>query len=177
MDEERSPSYLSPKLAPLLRPDLGGQGIIARLPVSAGEVLAIWSGEVFSSAAFALLSDDLRRRSLQIEEDAFLVPTSLGAADFFNHCCEPNAGISGQIVLVALRDIAVGEEVCYDYATTDGSAYDEFVCACGAAACRGRVTGQDWGNPQLWARYKGYFAPYLQRRIDALQAAQAPEKP
>lgn len=174
MDEQRSPSYLSPKLAPLLRPDAGGQGIEARLPVAAGEVLAIWGGEVFDGAGFARLSDDLRRRSVQIEEDAFMVPSHVGAADRFNHGCDPNAGISGQIVLVALRDIAVGEEVCYDYATTDGSPYDEFDCRCGAASCRGRITGDDWCNPTLWARYQGYFAPYLQRRISALQARRSP---
>jgi hypothetical protein len=92
-------------------------------------------------------------------------------ADFLNHCCEPNAGMSGQLALVALRDIAPGEEVCLDYAMTDGSPYDEFPCACGAAQCRGWVTGSDWMRPELWKRYGNHFSPYLLRRIDRLKKA------
>ena len=42
-------------------------------------------------------------------------------ARFMNHSCEPNAGLSGQVVLVAMRDIRDGEEILYDYAMSDGS--------------------------------------------------------
>jgi hypothetical protein len=35
--------------------------------------------------------------------------------------------------------------------------------------CRGRVTGEDWRNPELWERYAGHFSPYLERRIKALK--------
>ena len=67
--------------------------------------------------------------------------------------------------------IEPGTEVTIDYAMCDGSPYDEFDCACGSAACRGRVSGEDWRNPSLWARYAGHFSPYLQRRILRLQQA------
>jgi hypothetical protein len=75
----------------------------------------------------------------------------------------------GQIVVVAMRPIMPGEEICFDYAMTDGSPYDEFDCACGSPTCRGRVSGDDWRRPELWARYQGYFSPYLQRRIENLR--------
>jgi hypothetical protein len=78
--------------------------------------------------------------------------------------------LNGQITLIALRDIAVGEEVCFDYATCDGSPYDEFECECGAPSCRKHITGRDWRRPELWERYCGYFSPYLQRRIERLKA-------
>jgi hypothetical protein len=74
--------------------------------------------------------------------------------------------MAGQIVVVALRAIAAGEEICYDYAMTGGSSYDEFDCACGSAGCRGRVSGRDWERPELWERYAGFFSPYLARRIE-----------
>lgn len=45
----------------------------------------------------------------------------------------------GQISMVAMRTIFAGEEVTYDYAMSDGSSFDEFDCACGAAKCRGKV--------------------------------------
>jgi len=143
----------------------------ARQPIRAGEILVIWGGAVYDAVEFATLPDDVRRRSLQIEDEAFLVPPQLGPVDYFNHSCEPNACISGQISLRARRDISAGEEICYDYATTDGSPYDEFPCECGSALCRGRVTSEDWRDPVLWQRYAGEFSPYLQRRIDVLRSA------
>ena len=73
-------------------------------------------------------------------------------------------------MLVALRDLEVGEELTFDYATCDGTDYDEFVCACGAATCRGTVTGRDWLLPRAQERYAGWFSPYLARRIAALPA-------
>jgi hypothetical protein len=115
---------------------------------------------------------------VQIEEDLFLASTGENEPpDFINHACEPNAGLDGQIAIVALRRILPGEEVTIDYAMCDGSPYDEFECACGSALCRGKVTGNDWRDPVLWKRYAGHFSPYLQRRIDALQRAQARRRP
>jgi hypothetical protein len=90
-------------------------------------------------------------------------------SDCFNHSCDPNVGLTGQIGLIAMRDIEPGEEVCLDYAMCDGSAYDEFDCQCGSLNCRGRITGEDWKRAELWERYEGYFSPYLQRRIAALK--------
>ncbi len=63
-----------------------------------------------------------------------------------------------------------------DYAMCDGSPYDEFDCECGSPLCRGRVTGEDWRNPELWQRYAGHFSPYLARRIDALRRRRVPHR-
>ena len=86
--------------------------------------------------------------------------------------CAPNAGLAGQLTLVAMRDIRRGEQICYDYAMTDASQYDEFLCQCGAPECRGRITGRDWSLPHLWESYGGHFSPYILRRIASLRAAQ-----
>ena len=122
----------------------------------------------------------MRRYSLQVEDNHYLVSLSdCEPADYVNHSCAPNAGLSGQITLVAMCDIAAGEEITYDYAMSDGSTYDEFPCTCGAAECRGAVTGKDWKRPDLWRRYEGHFSPYLRRRIDAefrRRAARAVER-
>lgn len=162
-------SYMSPKLGMGRRPEKGGFGVFARQLVQAGELLVIWGGHILPGKEFALLTDLEQRRSIQVDEDLYLV--SIGpdeAADFVNHCCSPNAGMRGQIALEAIRAIQPGEEVCFDYAMSDGSPYDEFDCKCGAPNCRGHVTGNDWRLPDLWERYQGYFSPYLQRRIKAL---------
>lgn len=163
--------YLSPKLEGRVRAD-GSRGVYAVEPLLIGETIAVWGGEVVSLEQVRQLPPELRRYSLQIEEDRYLVTSRPGPGDWVNHSCEPNAGLQGQVVLVAMRPIFPGEEVCYDYAMTDGSPYDEFECACGAPTCRQHISGRDWRRPELIRRYEGYFSPYLQRRIAQLQAAQ-----
>jgi hypothetical protein len=51
--------------------------------------------------------------------------------------------VQGQIVFVALRDIAAGEELTHDWATTDDDDYT-LECRCGSVACRGGIRGKDW---------------------------------
>jgi uncharacterized protein len=162
-------SYLSPRLDAHPLPEKGFYGVFAREMIPAGELLVMWSGTLYSLATLEALPPIERSRSVQVEDDLFLVPARQGEpADFINHSCNPNAGLSGQTALVALRDIAPGEEICYDYAMTDGSTYDEFECQCGESICRHQVTGEDWRLPELQERYRGHFSPYLQRRIDHL---------
>jgi uncharacterized protein len=165
--------FLSPKLEVRAVPDKGGLGAFAREVVSADEVVAVWGGIIVNADQLETLSHAEQQHSVQIEEGLYLA-TIGGAesADFINHSCDPNLGLRGQIALVALRDIEVGEEVCFDYAMTDCTPYDEFECRCGSAVCRGTVRGDDWQLPELWAKYAGYFSPYLQRRIDRLAQEQ-----
>jgi hypothetical protein len=155
----------------------GGKAVVAREVIEPGEVIAVWSGRIVSAEELDELPADIRRHTVQVEENLYLASlTADEPPDFINHACDPNAGLEGQITIVAMQMIRPGEEVTIDYAMCDGSPYDEFDCACGSACCRGRVTGDDWRNPLLWKRYQGHFSPYLQRRIDALQREQAPRR-
>lgn len=148
----------------------GNYGLFCAGYISAGELLIVWGGEIIPYEGLAALSEVQRQHSVQVEEALYLVTVKPpDAGDFINHSCDPSAGLSGQIAVVAMRDIYPGEEVCYDYAMSDGSPYDEFDCGCGSANCRRRVTGDDWRRPELQARYAGYFSPYLQRRIERMQ--------
>ena len=161
--------YLSPKLEARLDPQTGEYGVFAHETIEKGELLTIWIGHVVTIPQLEKIPDGIRHLSVQVEEGFYLVPSEPNAFDYFNHSCSPNAGIVGQITLVALRDISPDEEVCYDYAMTDGSPYDEFDCYCGSKNCRGRITGNDWMRPELWERYEGHFSPYLIRRIEKLK--------
>jgi hypothetical protein len=60
---------------------------------------------------------------------------------------------------VAARDIEAEEEVTYDYAVseTTASTHMPFDCRCGAAACRGRITGEDCLKSDVRAKYAGHF--------------------
>jgi len=163
-----SVSYLTPKARPVLV-GAAGRGSVAIEPISAGEVLVAFGGRAMHRDEFDLLPDGQRARSIQIEEFLYLAGApEPEPADFINHSCEPNGGMSGSTIVVAMRDIEPGEALTYDYATSDGSDYDEFECLCGALTCRGKVTGNDWMLPDLQVRYRGYFSPYLANRIAAL---------
>lgn len=167
---EQPSSYLSSKLEGRPKPNGGGNGIFARQPIKKGELIAVFGGVVYEWNDFVHLPERERSLCIQVEERHFLVPRPIGEGDYVNHSCNPNAGLSGQIGLVAMRDIKTGEEVCFDYAMCDTMPYDEFECKCGAPNCRGWISGNDWQRPELQKRYAGFFSPHVQRRIDAQRA-------
>ncbi len=163
-------SYLSSKLEGRLKADRSGNSIFALKPINKGELIAVFGGIVYEWETFVHLPDRDRSLCIQVEDRHFLVPRPIGEGDYVNHSCNPNAGLSGQIGLVAMRDIKIGEEVCFDYAMCDTMPYDEFDCLCGAPNCRGKVGGNDWQRSELQKRYAGFFSPHVQRRIDAQRA-------
>ncbi len=146
-----------------------GWGSFAVEPIPAGETVAAFGGWVIPTAALENLSHDRQSRSIQVDAELYLVSGETPeAGDMLNHSCEPNCGLLGQMLLVAMRDIGPGEELCFDYAMCDASDYDEFRCLCAQPACREVVTGSDWRDPVLQDKYAGWFSPYLVRRIAAL---------
>jgi hypothetical protein len=58
----------------------------------------------------------------------------------FNHSCDPNAGLRKVSEMIALRDIAVGEEITFDYSATVGPDVPgrlwTMQCKCGSMNCR-----------------------------------------
>lgn len=146
-----------------------GWGSFAVEPIEAGETVAAFGGWVVDGTMLDTLTADRQSRSIQIDTDLYMVSGETPeAGDMLNHSCEPNCGLLGQTVLVAMAPIAPGEELCFDYAMCDASDYDEFRCYCGTPTCRGIVTGSDWRDPSLQEKYAGWFSPYLARRIAAL---------
>jgi uncharacterized protein len=127
-------------------------------------------GENQAFYARALYYDIVFRRNVGPEVD-FLSALRFDPADYLNHSCHPNAGMAGSVAVTALRNIAVDDEVRYDYAMIDASPINPFDCGCGTALCRGRVWPDDWRNPELWRRYGCASSPYLLRRISALRRA------
>ena len=89
-----------------------------------------------------------------------------------NHSYEPNLGVQGQITFVALCDIAADEELTFDYAMTDGRAY-EMECNCGTPTCRKVITGHDRMKQEMQRKYDGYFSWFIQRRLDVSSMNQA----
>jgi uncharacterized protein len=172
-------SWMNPALE-VRESAINGRGIYAVAPLAKDERVAIFGGEILYIDELKRLKEDLRKYPLQIEERFMLWMRDSEVSedtDYFNHSCDPNCGMQGQIFLVAMRDIAVGEEITFDYCLTlsewEGSDLSfEMECRCGAAHCRGRVTQRDWRRPELQERYRGYFSHYLEKKIERIKTHQ-----
>ena len=121
------------------------------------------------------IPEEMQRYTMQIEDRFVLGPagTVPEDTDFFNHSCDPNSGFKGQVFLVAMRDIIAGEEITFDYGMTVAESVGSDMifamdCSCGSPRCRKKITEQDWMLPDLQLRYKGYFSPYIQDKIENL---------
>ena len=162
-------NFLTPLAVPFGTPPHGfGSRAVGVIP--AGTSVATFGGTALSRIEFAKFEAERRSRSLQVNTNLiFLGPPSREPGDSINHSCEPNCGMRNATTIVAMRDIAVGEELTFDYAMSDASDYDEFDCNCGSSMCRGRIQADDWRLETLRHRYRGFFSPYIQRKIDAEQ--------
>jgi uncharacterized protein len=161
-------SYISPKAAKGRPSGIAGRGLMAVAPIAKDEIVAIKGGHLVDTSTLDALPERLRNSEIQVADDFHLValdeveyePVML----FINHSCEPNVGFAGNIVLVAMRDVAAGEELTTDYALFD-DADDPMPCNCGTPSCRGTISGRDWQRPELQHRYGSYFSSYLLRRF------------
>ena len=131
-------SYRSSKIQVRQSP-VGGVGVFALQPISKDEVLWIRAGHIVRAEEAQRLDKEIGDFSVQISDEFFLCPrTREEVADLvihFNHSCEPNAGLAGQVSYVAMRDIAAGEELYVDYAMMTSAQY-RLECQCGSALCR-----------------------------------------
>jgi SET domain-containing protein len=163
-------SYISPKAAAQESP-IHGRGLFAVEPIARGEVVCVKGGYIFHRRTLSSMPDWFRAAEIPVADDLFIGPLDEaereGSMIFSNHSCEPNLGVQGQIVFVAMRDIRAGEELTHDWATTDDDDY-EMECNCGAASCRKIVTGKDWQRKDLQEKYAGYISWYLAEKIKQL---------
>jgi hypothetical protein len=168
-------SYRSPKTA--VRPSsIRGRGLFADAAIARGEVVCVKAGHLVDRATLMRLRDVVNDADVQVADNLYLAPVTAEEFEdvmmFLNHSCEPNVGIQGQIVYVAMRDVVAGEELTLDYATIDDDT-EPMECHCGAAGCRRVVTGLDWQKPELQRKYGDYFAWYLLEKMRAGQTAGA----
>jgi hypothetical protein len=162
-------TYFSPKVEKRTS-RIEGRGLFAKQTIAKGEIVVVKGGSILTRDQRDRIGKELGPSEIQITETLFIGPTTPaereGGMMHLNHSCEPNLGLQGQIVYVAMRDIAAGEELTCDYAMTDDEPY-EMQCRCGSKNCRGTITGLDWQKKEIQEKYNGYFSWFIQRRIDA----------
>ena len=113
----------------------GSAGLFASRSLAAGDVVLPVEGRPVAEP---------NRYSIQLGTALHIVPSSEGSAPWMwlNHGCAPNVAVdTGRRVVVAQRDIAPGEELRFDYHTTEWAMAEPFACGCGAPECIGMVQG------------------------------------
>ena len=101
-------TWFSPKVEKR-KSAIEGRGLFAKARIEKGETVVVKGGYILTRNQRDLIGKALGPSEIQITEDLFIGPTTAaereGGMMHLNHSCEPNLGIQGQIVYVALRDI------------------------------------------------------------------------
>jgi SET domain-containing protein len=132
---------------------LAGKGAFAIRPIAKGERIIEYVGERIPHP----VADERYDDDTMEEHHTFLFTVSSrtvidathggNESRYINHSCEPNCETEidrGRVFIFALRDIAPGEELAYDYAyerSGDETEKEErqYKCLCGAKTCRGSI--------------------------------------
>lgn len=122
-----------------------GTGVFAQYDWPSGKKICDCSG-------YKVSLNKVTAMCLQVDENVFLQGTG-EFDDFVNHSCDPNCVIrfeNGTAVLYVLKDIKAGEELTFDYNTSDWDMLEQeensgeqltFDCLCQSSNCVGRVKG------------------------------------
>lgn len=96
-------------------------------------------GEVICDLPSENIKDSPNRFTVQIARDQH---THVGKLAALNHSCDPNVILDTEnMVMIARRDIAKGEELSFFYPSTEWEMQAPFICLCGAANCIHVVAG------------------------------------
>jgi SET domain-containing protein len=125
----------------VVRSSIHGYGVVAVKAFAEDEQISEIEGVAWREGDGV---DD--RYSLWIEDGLYF--DMVDQTRFINHSCDPNAWVDagvtddGQVwaTIIALRPIAIGEEISYDYAFPPDLAEP---CRCGSSACRGLIIEED----------------------------------
>ncbi len=146
-----------------VKPSSAGSGVWCDEPVASGCLVLEFDGAVRPVPA---------RFSVQVGMDEHVHPDdhAVAAQDrtrfqwrFLNHSCAPTCRVEGRR-LVALRDLAAGEELTFDYNATEWSMAEPFHCVCGV--CGGSIVrGFAHLDAAARAARRAWIAGHLVERI------------
>lgn len=151
-----------------------GDGLVAEKPINVGEIISrLEAGMPTMTIAEVLEKSPEERETLhhygyQCSETLMVFENE--PERLMNHSCDPNVWWGDDNTMIARRDIAVGEELTYDYAMTEVSVPFEMICGCGSPLCRKKVTNFDHLDPDWQARYGDYLPTHTRKAIALAKA-------
>ncbi len=139
-----------------------GKAVFAKEDIAKDEIIALWDGPVYEAENNSDLPNDLplmiADHAIQFEKNKWR--DSKGLARYINHSCEPNCGIKGLFVIVAMRNIKKGEEITWDYEMTENSDW-QMHCTCGTASCRKIIRAYRFLPGEIKTKYQNYTSRWL----------------
>jgi uncharacterized protein len=171
-------TWLSPKIEVRASP-VQGRGTFAVAEITVAETVEVWGQRWQGVLTVEYTADDARAElaadhgMVVTQWDDQLFSIERRGADpgyFINHSCDSSLWFRDAFTLEARRLVLPGDELTLDYALfeADDSFRPAWTCQCGAAECRGSLTGLDWTRKDIQNRYRGGFTPLLNKRIAAL---------
>lgn len=142
-----------------------GKAVYAAQPFAEGDVIVKFTGKRFRADQIPTLVRGASDRYVQINQQHYLGPSGR-IDDLINHSCTPNGGLrftDEGVFLVAIRPIAAGDEITWDYSTTLHESNWHMICQCKSPQCR-RVVSNFQTLPaelQAWYRARNLVPPYL----------------
>ena len=149
-----------------------GKGVFALRAISQGEIIHMLAGPSMSTAQLVrrvLTGGEAMDDPLQVGRRTYIDLDEISRC--FNHSCRPNGGLRKRSELFALRDIAAGEQITYDYSTTIAPTVWEMRCTCGVPECR-RQIGDIGTIPRDQLDYykqRGAIQRYLRPLLDEIK--------
>ena len=147
-----SPKTLPRKAIEVRRSGIHGKGVFAAMPIAAGQRIVEYTGPRITwkqaQAQHPHNPDDPNHTFFfHIDDKRVIDGLHGGPAKWINHACDPSCEADeddGRVFIKALRDIAVGEELNYDYGLVlegrhTAKIKKEYECRCGSRKCRGTM--------------------------------------
>lgn len=148
-----------------------GKALRTSQAVKQGERIAEMVGTVI-----ALDDPRVDEYPLQISDTEYLMGYHDAPTEYLNHSCNHNCMMlfdNGQVFVAAVRDIQAGEELTFNYNTTEWDiGPHSFNCLCGTAECVGRIQGFKHLDDAQRERLRPYLAPYLLRKLNSSKTQQ-----
>ena len=143
-----------------------GRGLFSREPIASGTEILRLTGPILSLNEVRTKGPSQAANALQIGIDRYLDLDEPGR--FINHSCAPNAAVMRDTTLVAIRQIAAGEEIRFDYSTTISDGWT-MECHCGAKDCRGLIVAFQLLPEALRRRYAvlGHVQRFMLEQVES----------
>jgi hypothetical protein len=100
-------------------------------------------------------------RWLQIGNNQWIAPHRNNPGWYINHSCNPNSGLRDSVKIVAMKNIRKGEEVTFDYSTSESENGWYLICHCNKKNCRRIIRSYGFLSAELKQKYRDYISDFL----------------
>lgn len=163
-----------PRRADICSCDLAYAHLVRGMHTRAGHlglrtVEAILPGQIILEAQHPVQISPTRT-SIQVAHDAHMDSYIIG---WVNHSCAPNTSVEiasrgglYRVRLRALQPLCPGDEITFNYLTTEYDLHEPFVCQCQDVGCYGAIRGFRYLPRAQQIVLRPHLAPYLRQLVD-----------